>query len=128
MFLYFAGHTLGAPWTPGEGPADKAVIEAMKSDHFPALGSTRSYWDFYFGFGVSISVFQLLLAVVLWQLATFAKTDATRLRPVIAAFLVAFVLNAVLGWMYFFIIPVVMALLISICLAIAFATARKSSS
>lgn len=128
MFLYFVGHTTGAPWTVGEAPADIAVIEAMKSDHFPVMGVSRSYWDFFFGFGLSISVFQLLLAVVLWQLGKLAKTDAARLRPIITVFFVAFVLNAVLGVMYFFIIPVVMAILISICLGLAFMTAGKRDS
>ena len=52
-FLYFAGHTAGMPWTPGEGPAELAVIEAMKSNRFAATGSSRTYWDFYFGFEVS---------------------------------------------------------------------------
>ena len=83
-FLYFAGHTAGMPWTPGEGPAELAVIEAMKSNRFAAMGSSRTYWDFYFGFGVIISVLQLVQAVVLWQLGTLAKTDAARLRPIIA--------------------------------------------
>jgi hypothetical protein len=128
MFLYFAGHTAGAPWTPGEAPADVAVVDAMKSDHFPVIGMSRSYWDFYFGFGLIISVMQLFQAVLLWQLATLAKTDAARLRPIIAVFCVSLVINAILGWMYFFPIPVVMAVLIAICLALAFVSAKKSNT
>ena len=124
-FLYFAGHTAGIPWTPGEGPADAAVIEAMKSDHFPVFGVSRSYWDFYFGFGVTISVVLLAQAVILWQLAALAKTDGARLRPIIATFFVAFVVNAILGWMYFFAIPAVTATVIATFLAIAFVTAGK---
>jgi hypothetical protein len=127
MFLYFAGHTLGAPWTPGEAPTDIAVVNAMKTDHFPVIGVERSYWDFYFGFGLVISVMQLLQAVLLWQLATLAKTDAARLRPIIAVFCVSLFINAVLGWMYFFAIPLVMALLIAICLLLAFVSARRTA-
>jgi hypothetical protein len=128
MFLYFVGHTMGAPWTPGEAPADIAVVDAMKSDHFPVLGVSRSYWDFYFGFGVIISVMQLFQAVLLWQLGTLAKTDAARLRPIIAVFCVSLVINAILGWMYFFVIPIVTALLIAICLLLAFVSARRTST
>lgn len=128
MFLYFAGHTAGAPWTPGEAPADVAVVDAMKSDHFPVIGMSRSYWDFYFGFGLIISVMQLLQAVLLWQLGTLAKTDAARLRPIIAVFCLSLVVNAILSWMYFFPIPVVMAVLIAICLALAFVSAKKSNT
>src|SRR3954454_19237216 len=85
-FLFFLGHTSGFPWTPGEAPADHAVIEAMHADSFPVLGSSRSYWDFYIGFGLIISVLQLVEAIVLWQLGGLAKTDAARLRPIIAVF------------------------------------------
>ena len=128
MFLYFAGHTSGAPWTPGEAPAETAVVDAMKSDHFPVMGVSRSYWDFYLGFGLAISVMQLFQAVLLWQLGTLAKTDAARLRPIIAVFCVSLVINAILGWMYFFAIPVVTALLIAICLALAFVSARRTTA
>ena len=126
-FLYFAGHTAGAPWTPGMGPAELAVIEAMKTNHFAAMGSSRTYWDFYFGFGVIISVLQLVQAVVLWQLGALAKTDAARLRPIIATFLAAFIAIAILGWMYFFILPVIMATVIAICLAGAFVMAGQEN-
>jgi len=128
MFLYFVGHTSGAPWTPGEAPADVAVIDAMKSGHFPVMGVSRSYWDFYFGFGLVISAMQLLQAVILWQLGTLAKTDAARLRPIIAAFSVSLVINAILGWMYFFAIPIVLALLIAVCLLLAFVSARRTTA
>jgi len=128
MFLYFAGHTAGAPWTPGEAAADVAVVEAMKSDHFPVIGMSRSYWDFYFGFGLIISVMQLFQAVLLWQLGTLAKTDAARLRPIIAVFCLSLIVNAILSWTYFFPIPVVMAVLIAICLALAFVSAKRIST
>ena len=125
MFLFFLGHTAAAPWTPGEAPADMAVVEAMKSDHFPVIGMSRSYWDFYVGFGLVISVMQLFQAVLLWQLGTLAKTDAARLRPVIAVFCLSLVINAILGWMYFFPIPIVFASLIAITLLLAFLSAKR---
>ena len=123
--LYCAGHTLGMPWTPALGPDELPVIEGMKSHSFDAAGSTRTYWDFYFGFGIISSVYLILQSVVLWQLGSLAKTEAFRFRPIIGTFFVAFVINAILGWMYFFIIPVSMAAAISVCLALAFITASK---
>jgi len=124
--FYFAGHTAGAPWTPDESAGGAAVVAAMKGHSFDVLGSARTYWDFYFGFGIIISLFLLLLAVVLWQLASLAKTDAARVRPIIAVFLLAFIVNTVLAWEYFFIIPLVNSAAISVCLAIAFAIASRS--
>lgn len=125
-FLYFAGHTAGMPWTPATGPAELTVLEEMKGHSFEAQGSVRSYWDYYFGFGIMISGFLLAQAVVLWQLASLAKTDAARLRPVIATILVACVVNAVLAWLYFFAVPAVMAAAISVCLLLAFIAAGRA--
>jgi hypothetical protein len=124
-FLYFAGHTSGIPWTPAVGPAETPVLEAMKSHSFDALGFKRTYWDFYVGFGVIISVYMLLQAVVLWQLGSLAKVDALRVRPIVATFLVAFIINAVFAWKYFFAIPVVMTIAIAVCLALAFVAAGQ---
>jgi hypothetical protein len=127
-FLYFAGHTSGIPWTPDAGPEAMPVLEAMKSHSFDAMGSTRTYWDFYLGFGIIISLYVLLLGVVLWQLASLAKTDALRVRPIVAAFFLAFIVNTVLAWRYFFVLPVVMSAAISACLALAFVTAGRSKA
>ena len=124
--LYFAGHTSGIPWTPDTGPEAMPVIDAMKSHSFDLIGSMRTYWDFYFGFGVTISLFLLVLAVMLWQLGSMAKTDALRIRGLVASFLVLFIINTVLAWKYFFVIPLVTSAAITICLALAFITAGLS--
>jgi len=126
--LYFAGHTAGIPWTPAAGPGELPVIEAMKTHRFETGGFSRTYWDFYFGFGVIISAFLLVQAMVLWQLGTLARTGAVQIRPIIASFLVAFVVNAILAWMFFFAVPVVMAAAIAICLGLAFHAAGKNAS
>ncbi|MEP6849703.1 MAG: hypothetical protein ABI999_12675 [Acidobacteriota bacterium] len=124
-FLFFLGHTSGIPWTPGEAPADAAVIEAMRSDHFQVLGVSRSYWDFYYGWGLLASVVFLGSAILLWQIGFLAKTDAPRLRPIIAVFFLGFVANTVIALIYFFAIPLVMSAIITLCLALAFTTAGK---
>jgi hypothetical protein len=122
--LYCAGHTIGMPWTPATGPQEAAVLAAMKSTRFDAMGSARTYWDFYFGFGVAISFYLALQAVVLWQLAALASGDASRVRPIIAAFFAAFVANAIVVWTFFFALPLILATAIAICLALAFLAAR----
>jgi hypothetical protein len=60
--------------------------------------------------------------------ASLAKTDAIRVRPIVVSFLIAFVINAALSWKYFFAVPVVMAGLIAICLAIALVLARRTQA
>jgi len=120
--LYFAGHTMGMPWTPATGPQEVAVLDAMKASRFLAMGASRTYWDFYFGFGVAISAHLLVQAVALWQLANVERRIAGATRPICAAFCIAFVVNAVVVWKYFFAVPLVMAIAVAICLALAYQT------
>jgi hypothetical protein len=127
-FFFCAGHTAGMPWMPAEGPEALAVVGAMKGHSFDIIGSQRSFWDFYFGFGLSISVFMFALAVLLWQIGSLAKTDAMRMRPFIATFFVAFAVNTGLAWKYIFIIPLVNSALIAVCLALAFFAAGRSKA
>lgn len=124
-FFYFAGHTLGMPWTPAVGPQEVILLESMKSHHFDAMGSSRTYWDFYYGFGLVISGYLLVQAAVLWQLASRAKADPVGVRSIIASFFVSFLVNAILVWKFFFTVPLVMAIAIVICLGGAFASAAE---
>src|SRR5438105_2808568 len=89
-FVYWIGHTAGAPWTPARGAAETAALDALRSLHFAVQGFSRSYWDFYVGFGIAISAFLLVQAVLLWQLAALAKIDAERLRPMIGLLFAGF--------------------------------------
>lgn len=118
--LYCAGHTSGIPWTPGETPAAANVVTAMQTTRFGAQGVDRSYWDYYFGFGVIISVFLLILAVALWQLGSVTRSTPVAARPMMISFFLCFAINAVLSWQYFFALPAIFALAICLMIAIAF--------
>ena len=126
--LYCAGHTSGMPWTPSLRPQDIDLIQSMKSNPFEVFGSVRTYWDTYFGFGIAISCFLAVQAVVLWLLAPFANEGARPIRIIIAAFLIAFVANAIISWAYFFWPPVMFAVAISVCLAVALVLVPKTKS
>jgi hypothetical protein len=123
--LYCAGHASGIPWTPAQGAGEMAVLEAMKSQHFEIAGVTRTYWDFYYGFGVAIIGYLLVQAVVLWQLGPLAKTETVSVRPVIASFCVGFLVNAVIVWRFFFAIPIVISAAITVSLGFAFFAAGR---
>ena len=126
--LYCLGHTMGAPWTPSTGPQEAAVVEAMKSVRFDVMGSSRTYWDFYVGFGAVISAYLAVQAVTLWQLGTLAKDNLNAVRPMVAAFLLAFVVNAILVWVFFFVVPLILAIAIVVCLGLAYFSARPTRS
>ena len=124
MFLFAAGHSLGGrgSWSPA-GETD--VLRAMRSVSFQIGGVSRTYLDFYKGFGWSLSVFMLMQAVLLWQIATMAKTDPLRVRPLIATFFVAALATAAVSWMLIFPMPVIFYAIIAACLAVAYMMAGR---
>lgn len=118
-------HTIGGVFgSPDPGPAS-AAVQAMKMNLFPLMGNTRSYWDFYRGFGLAVTIFLTAEAVVFWQLAALAKTDARRLRPILLALLAGYVALAVNSYAYFFLGPVIAELFIVACLGLAIAGVGK---
>ncbi len=115
---------MGAPWTPATGSSASALIESMKTLHFDAMGADRTYWDFYYGWGLCISVYMLAQAVMLWQIATLAKTEASRYRPLMATLLLSYVANGVLAWKYFFIAPLALSAVVSLFILLALVSAK----
>jgi hypothetical protein len=121
-------HTIGGVFGKVEpGPAQTAV-DAMKANHFPLMGSTRSFWEFYRGMGLGVTIFLVAVAVVLWQLSSLAKTDSRRLRPICWTLLVAFLAMAVNSYLYFFWPPVIVELLIAVCLVEAIVTKAPAAT
>ncbi len=68
LVLFAVGHTLGFPETPPEWGVG-AIVNSMQTVHFDAQGFDRTYYDFYVGFGLFVSVFLLFAAVLAWHLA-----------------------------------------------------------
>jgi hypothetical protein len=121
--LFTAGHTMGGlkRWSP---MGDNAVLQAMSTVHFETMGVSRTYLDFFMGFGWSISVAMLLQTVVLWQLASLARTQAAALRPLIAVFALATAASGVIAWRFIFPLPALFSAVLAVCLVVAFAVAR----
>ena len=117
-------HTIGGVYgKPDPGPATNAVL-AMQSNHFPVTGLDRTYWDFFIGFGLGITGFLVIEGIVFWLLASLAKENAARLRPILVVFCLGYLGMAVLAWRYFFPPPLISDLLIALCLGLAAATAK----
>lgn len=127
-FIHAALHTIGGVFgkaTPG--PATVAV-QAMRMNQFLLMGHMRSYWDFYRGMGLAVTIFLTAEAVVFWQLSSLAKTDARRLRPVLAVFVAAYLVLAVNSYAYFFWGPVITEILIAVLLSLAMVTAKSTAA
>lgn len=117
--LFALGHTAGGmkKWSP---MGDNDVLKAMTSTRFDVMGTSRSYLDFYMGFGWSLSVALLLQSVLLWQVASLARADATRLRPIIAAFALATLASGMIAWLFIFPVPALFSLALLVVLVAAY--------
>jgi hypothetical protein len=125
-FVHAALHTVGGVFGKVAPGAEQTAVDAMKGNAFVAMGVTRTMWDFYRGMGLAVMIFLTLAAVVLWQMAVLAKTEMFPLvRPVLAAFVLGFLLMAVVSWQYFFAGPLVAELLIAVCVGLAMIPARQ---
>jgi hypothetical protein len=121
--LFAAGHTAGGrrSWSPiGESEG----LTAMRTFRFETMGVSRTYLDFYLGFGYSLSVFLVMQAILLWQVGTLAKTDRLQARPFILTFLLASIASGVLTWEFIFPMPVYLGSTITACLILALVAAR----
>src|SRR5689334_8086881 len=95
LALFAILHTIGFRQNVPEWHAG-AVTDAMRATRFDAQGVTRSYWDFFSAFGLSVTVFLVFAAVLAWQLGglrdeawtPFARTTAWALASCMVAQLV----------------------------------------
>jgi hypothetical protein len=124
--LFAAGHTRGGlkNWSP---MGENEVLKAMATVRFETMGASRSYLDFFMGFGWSIGVFMLLQTVLLWQLGSMARTNAVHVRPMIAVFALANLASGMIAWRFIFPMPAVFSGVLVLVLVAAYAVARERS-
>lgn len=118
ILLFAVGHTVGFLQSDPEWKVD-SLLSSMKSIHFGIQGFSRSYWDFFVGFGLFVTVFLLFAAVLAWQLGGLAMETLVRMRGIAWVFALCFVVITVLSWRYFFALPIVFSFLITVCLILA---------
>jgi hypothetical protein len=121
-------HTVGGVFGRIDpGPASVAVA-AMKVNQFLFMGNMRSFWDFYRGLGLGATISLTAEGILFWQLSYLAKTDAKRLRPILATFAVAYTVLAVNSFTYFFLAPVIVELVMALFLVLAIVTAKSDAA
>jgi hypothetical protein len=119
-------HTIGGVFSePDPGPGAVAFA-AMKVNQFLLMGNMRSYWHFYRGLGLTVTILLTAEAVLFWQLGSSAKTDARRLRPILTTFAIAYSALTVNSFNYFFIGPVIVEIVIVVFLVLAIITAKPA--
>ncbi len=118
LALWAIGHTLGFRQTDPKWRVD-SLVASMKSIHFDAGGISRTYWDFFVGFGLFASVLLLFVAVLTWQLGGMSRETLKLMSRVTWTLAICFGGLTVLSWIYFFLLPVIFSAVITLCLILA---------
>jgi hypothetical protein len=125
--VFAAGHMSGAvdSWA---APGTEEVVQRLREVPFQIGGATRTYWHFYYGFGIYIGVLLTLQSVLLWQLGSLAVDRAARIRPMLVSMCAASAVGTLVVWSYIFIVPALFSLASTVCIAAALLAARDSRS
>ena len=103
---------------------DNPVLQTMKATRFDTLGANRSYFELYMGFGHALTVAQVMQAIVLWQLASIARTNAPGVRPVVVVIALATLAGGLISWRFLFPAPALFSLVLLTSLVAACVVAR----
>jgi hypothetical protein len=125
LVLFGVAHQLGFRSVDPRWGVD-SVIEALKTTQFQVQGMTRTYWDFFSGFGFFITVLLFFAAILAFQLARLSKDTLRSLGLVTWAFALAFVVIALITWRYIFPAPLAFSGLVALCLLLAAWSAARA--
>ncbi len=112
LLLFFAcAHTAGM-LAPKEASAGSAAVRTMMdSVHFEITGFTRSYGDFYFGFGMLLSTFLVFAAWLAWTLGGALEGGSRLTKGILRGLAACIAVVAVICWRWFFVPPAVVSTL-----------------
>ena len=113
--LFTLGHSIGATHPLTQGALGQ-VVAAMQGTPFELHGSTRTYWDFFQGYGYTLIVVALFLTVLLVLLSLRPMAQVRHIAFLTAAAQLAI---AVLAFRYFFWAPGVFNGIAAVCTAVA---------
>lgn len=126
LLIFAVLHTIGFRQVDPAWGAD-AVVRSMQSTHFNIMGSSRTYWELFGGFGLIVSVFLVFTAVLAWQLASLPRPTLPFMRGTAWALVLCFAVVTILCFRYTFIFPTVFSILILLCFtAAALLTAKQT--
>jgi hypothetical protein len=113
LVLFALGHTIGFRNVDPHWSADN-VVNGMKGVSFDVQSAHRTYWDFFTGFGLFVSVFLLFAAVLAWRLGWISAERLSAMPVERWSFALCFVLIAGLTWRYFFLAPGIFSTLVAL--------------
>jgi hypothetical protein len=115
LVLFAGGHTIGFRRVDPRWGID-AVVSGMQTTRFDVQGMSRTYWGFYVGFGLFVTVLLLFAAVLAWQLGRLPAEILHAMPLVRWGLALSFIAVTYLSWRYFFPAPVIFSAVIALCL------------
>jgi hypothetical protein len=115
-FLQGLAHAYAiATYVPHHGPAELAVVSAMRTQFFHFGGPwAHSYWELYSGYGWLAAVQCFVEATALWIAAAWSEKVNT--TPLVWLFIVSNLVHAALVLHFFFLTPLYPDLIVTACL------------
>ncbi len=115
LILFCAAHTVGGMIVQrSRGAEADKVLAQMKNVHFDFNGADATYYGFWFGFGLTASIFLLLSAIISWRLASVDPKDWPVVSWIAWALILSQVANTYLSFRYFFAGPGIFGTVVSL--------------
>jgi 4-amino-4-deoxy-L-arabinose transferase-like glycosyltransferase len=103
---------------PRFGADSDGVLATMKSVRVVAQGSDRTWYGFYRGFGVFVSIFFAFSVFAAWRIGGATEQDRRSLLPIGWALFVSHAAAAIVAVAYFFPVPVALSTVVTALLGI----------
>lgn len=118
LVLYAVGHTMGFRRVDPRWGID-TLVSGLRTTQFDVQGRRHSYWDFYVGFGLFVTVLLAFAAMLAWQLGALPAGTLAAMPLITWGLAVCFVAATIVTWRYFFVAPIVFSVVITLCLLVA---------
>ncbi|MBS1545455.1 MAG: hypothetical protein JST14_17595 [Bacteroidetes bacterium] len=126
--IQYAVHTVAFLRARPRHDADEVnLVEMMKSLQWNFGGSERSYWDFYFGYGMVAILMGLLEILLLWFLSGLLGRNTREALPFLLIMVVINVFHILITLKFFFILPATFDAAVTFSLLSAYLAARKET-
>jgi len=119
LFLFAIGHTAGLLKPNGFGNEGDEALASMHTVHVQVMGSDHTFWDFYIGFGLLVTVLFVFTGILAWQLGKLWGSQPDAVKALALPFFLCQTAVAVLCCTNFFLVPIVFSLLITLCAGLA---------
>jgi predicted acyltransferase len=121
--LQYAAHGLMfSTYKPSHGQAEINFVNEMKTQFWIFGGHPRSYWDFYFGYGLLSVLSGLIEVLLLFYAARTAKHYPELAKRVAIILFIGVLCHLLLVQRYFFLLPAVFDFIIAGILVTAIRT------